>query len=159
ELAYSLREEGCAVFFDRASLEPGEGYDARIREAIADCDLMIFLLSSDSVSPGSYALSELALAQERWSNPSGRILPVVASKVAIERLPPYLRAVTVLEPSGELVPEVAAVVSRMVRRRRRLKQAWVVGALLVVAVGSASGYRYRDHWFAASAVAVEPVRI
>ena len=74
-LAYSLREEGCDVFFDRASLPPGEGYDTRIREAIDDCDLLIFLLSAESVSAGSYALAELAIARRRWSSPSGRILP------------------------------------------------------------------------------------
>ena len=117
-LAYSLRDEGYSVFFDRISLPPDEGYDSRIRSAIGRCNLFIFLISRESVSGGSYALTELEIAQHKWASPSGRILPVMVSAVDFDTLPLYLNAVTVLRPQGDLVAEVVAVVSRLRQRRR-----------------------------------------
>jgi hypothetical protein len=61
-LAYSLRNEGHSVFFDRTSLPPGEGYHLHIRSAIDRCNLFIFLISHESLSRGSYALTELGIA-------------------------------------------------------------------------------------------------
>ncbi|MGZ5227201.1 MAG: toll/interleukin-1 receptor domain-containing protein, partial [Burkholderiales bacterium] len=55
----ALRAEQHAVFFDRTDLPPGEEYDARIREAIEDSDLLIFLISPDSLRAGAYTLTEL----------------------------------------------------------------------------------------------------
>ncbi len=112
-LAYSLREEGDSVFFDRTSLPPGEGYHARIRTAIDECQLFIFLASCDALSMGSYALTELAMAQQKWANPSGRILPIMTSDIDPDMLPPYLNAVTVLRPQGDLVADVVVAVSRL----------------------------------------------
>lgn len=112
-LAYSLRNEGDSVFFDRTSLPPGEGYHSRIRNAIERCNLFIFLVSRDSISRGSYALAELGMAQHKWASPSGRILPVMVSEVDLDTLPPYLNAVSVLRPQGDPVAEVVAVVSRL----------------------------------------------
>ncbi len=126
-LAYRLRDEDYSVFFDRTSLVPGEGYDSRIRSAIDRSNLFIFLISRESISPGSYALTELGIAQHKWASPSGRILPVMVSEVDLDTLPPYLNAVTVLRPQGDLVAEVMAVVSRL-RQRRRVR---VYGALVL----------------------------
>lgn len=112
-LAYSLREEGDSVFFDRASLPAGDGYHARIRNAIDECQLFVFLVSRDAVSEGSYALAELGIAQRKWPSPSGRVLPVMAEDIDPEGLPPYLNAVTVLRARGDLVAEVAAAVGRL----------------------------------------------
>jgi TIR domain len=112
-LAYSLRDEGYSVFFDRTSLPPGEGYHSRIRSAIDSCDLFIFLISLESVSRGSYALTELGIAQHKWDSPSRRILPVMVSEVDLDTIPPYLNAVTVLRPQGEIVAEVLEAVSRL----------------------------------------------
>lgn len=127
-LAYRLGGDGHQVFFDHASLPPGEAYDARIREAVEDSDLLVFLLSDQSVMDGSYALTELGIAQHKWQNPSGRVLPVMISEVDIELLPPYLNSVTVLRPKGDLVADVAAAVSRM-RKRSVLARAYVALAL------------------------------
>lgn len=118
-LAYSLRDEGHSVFFDRVSLPAGEGYDSRIRYAIDSCNLFIFLISPESVAIGSYALTELKIAQSKWDNPSGNVLPVLVSEKDLENLPPYLLAVTVLRPQGDSVAEVVAAVSAVRRRRRR----------------------------------------
>lgn len=112
-LAYSLRDEGDSVFFDRTSLPPGEGYHSRIRTAIDRCSLFIFLISRESVSRGSYALTELGIAQNKWASPSGLILPVMVSEVDLDTLPPYLNAVTVLRPQGDLVAEVVAAVGQL----------------------------------------------
>lgn len=112
-LACSLRDEGDSVFFDRTSLPPGEGYHSRIRDAIDTCGLFIFLISGDSISRGSYALTELGIAQHKWPSPSGRVLPVMVSEVDIDTLPGYLNTVTVLRPQGDLVAEVVAAVSRL----------------------------------------------
>ena len=49
----SLEGEGHSVFRDRSDLPPGESFDARIRAAIEESDLFIFLISRESVSPGS----------------------------------------------------------------------------------------------------------
>ena len=46
----SLEEEGHSVFRDRSDLPPGESFDARIRKAIEESDLFIFLISRESLS-------------------------------------------------------------------------------------------------------------
>jgi hypothetical protein len=126
-LAYGLRDEGDSVFFDRTSLPPGEGYHARIRSAIEECQLFIFLVSYDAVSSGSYALTELGIAQQKWANPSGRILPVTTSDIDPDLLPPYLNAVTVLRPKGDLVAEVVAAVSQL--RFRHAESVKIISSL------------------------------
>ena len=118
-LRLALLAEGHEPFVDRAELEPGETFDAELREAIEGCDLFIFLLSPESVSPGGYALAELALAQSRWRHPRGRVLPVKLAPTPIESVPPYLRAVTILEPQGDPVPGVVAAAGRLGPRPRK----------------------------------------
>ena len=100
-ISLALRAEGFGVFFDRTDLPPGTGFDARIRTALGRSGLFIFLLSPESIDKGSYALSELAFAREKWPTPGGRVLLVLVEPVPIESVPSYLRAVTILVPSGE----------------------------------------------------------
>ena len=73
-LQLALDAEGHHCFVDRTELEPGQPFDAELREAIAECDVFIFLVSPESVAAGSYALAELNLAQQRWRHPRGRVL-------------------------------------------------------------------------------------
>ncbi len=113
-LAYSLRDEDYTVFFDRTSLTPGDGYHSHIRSAIDTCDLFIFLISQESVMQGSYALTELGFAKQKWDSPSSRILPVMVHEVDINTLPTYLNAVTILRPQGNLVAEVLATVNQLI---------------------------------------------
>lgn len=150
-LAYRLRGDGHTVFFDRSSLPPGEAYDTRIREAIKDSDLLVFLLSEWSVSTGSYALTELGIAQHEWQNPSGRVLPVMVSEVDIEALPPYLSSVTVMRPKGELIADVAAEVSRIGGRRimPRVYAALALTGLILVATAT-------WYWWPAAGVSGAP---
>ena len=112
-LALGLRGEGHVAFLDRDQLPPGDSYDSRIREAINLCDLMVFLISPESVAQGSYALTEMGFAREKWNSPAGHVLPVFAAPTKIKDVPPYLRAVTILSPSGELVAEVLAQIAKL----------------------------------------------
>jgi hypothetical protein len=74
----ALKGEGHAVFRDRSSLPPGESFDERIRNAIEESDLLVFLISRDSVAAGRYTLTELKFAEQKWPHPGGRVLPVYA---------------------------------------------------------------------------------
>jgi len=109
----SLKGEGFSVFRDRSALSPGESFDDRIRTAIEESDLFVFLITPESVSPGRYTLTELKFAERKWPHPGGRVLPVVVEATPKEAIPAYLRAVTILKPRGNLVAEVAAEVARM----------------------------------------------
>ena len=109
----SLKGEGHTVFRDRTDLPPGESFDARIRAAIDESDLFIFLISGQSVSPGRYTLTELKFAEEKWGHPAGHVLPVLTEPVPKESIPAFLRAVTMLQPTGDLAAEVSAAVERM----------------------------------------------
>ncbi len=130
-LAIGLRSEGNEVFFDRDQLPPGDSYDSRIREAIKGCDLMVFLVGPESVARGSYALTELEFAREKWNSPAGHVLPVFAATASMnmEELPPYLRAVTILAPSGDLVPEVLGHVAKLKKSNSKKLVIWTGGAI------------------------------
>src|SRR5262245_21989588 len=109
----SLKGEGHSVFRDRTALPPGESFDARIRAAIEESDLLIFLISRESVSEGHYTLTELKFAEQKWGHPAGHVLPVLTEPIPKESIPEFLRAVTMLEPKGDLAAEVVAEVARM----------------------------------------------
>jgi hypothetical protein len=130
-IAVGLHQIKVKVFFDRESLPAGEEYDARIRREVQRCDLFVFLISPDSISQPSYARTELGFASKQWPSPSGRVLPVVVVPVENERaIPPYLAAVTILHPKGNIVAEVVAEVQGMQKRWRH----WLtIGALAAVA--------------------------
>ncbi len=140
-LRLALDAEGHHCFVDRHELEPGQPFDAELREAIANCDAFIFLVSPESVAPGSYALAELNLAQQRWRHPKGRVLPVVIAPTPMASIPPYLKAVTLLQPQGELVAETLAAVSRMGSRGRAPLLLTLAG-FAVIALVSAGALAY-----------------
>jgi hypothetical protein len=131
-LALALEAEGHRVFFDRNDLAPGEAFHQRLREALNKADAMIFLVTPGSVAEGSYTLAELDIARQRWRRPAGHVLPVMLAPTPINTLPPYLGAVTVLQPRGELVAETVAAVARMPTggKMRRL----LIGVAVVVMV-------------------------
>lgn len=104
------------VFFDRHALAPGQEFDIRIARAIEQADLFIFLITPDSVKEGHYTLTELGMAQQKWNHPDAHVLPVMIRSTPIEQLPPYLKAVTILTPAGDIPAEVAAEV-----RRRKIR--------------------------------------
>lgn len=140
------------VFVDRKSLPAGEAYDGRIRDAIRAADLVIVFISPDAVDAGSYTLSEMAIAQEAFPNPSGRVLPVMLRETPIAALPAYLRAVTVLRVTGNLTADVVDAVERIAQARRNAGRRRIATiAALVVAALAAAGllWHQRASWFGA----------
>jgi len=134
----ALEADGHSVFRDRTDLPPGESFDRRIRDAINECDLMIFLISRQSVSEGRYTLTELKFAEEKWGHPAGHVLPVLTEPVPMREIPEFLRAVTMLQPRGNLAAEVAAAVDRMTApwwRRFLRPQGAALLALIALFVG------------------------
>lgn len=116
EVSVSLCTRGHDVFFDRSSLMSGVEYDAAIQKAIEDCHLFLFLISPDSLKHGSYSRTELGFAKNKWQNPSGKVLPVMAKPTLNSRVDAYLRAVTILYPQGNLSAEVAASVDALLKQ-------------------------------------------
>jgi hypothetical protein len=115
EIALALRAEAHEVFFDRSQLPEGDAYDARIRDAVAACDLLVFLVSPEAVSDGRYTLTELEFAEQRWPSPAGHVLPVMVRATRAEAVPAYLRAIVILRPRGNAAAEVAAAIARLSR--------------------------------------------
>ena len=126
----ALRDQGHKVFFDRTDLPAGEEFHNRIRAAIEDSQLFLFLISPNAIDAGSYTLTELDIAEKA----SVRRLPVALGKLDVGQLPAALKAVTFLESDGNLPAAVAAEVHRIaaVRRRRRLKYVCAAAAILAI---------------------------
>jgi len=117
EVCVSLSVRGYDVFFDRSTLMAGVEYDSQIQKAVEECDLFVFLISPESLEQRSYTLTELGFAKNRWKNPSGKVLPVMASPTLNSRVDAYLRAVTILYPQGSLPAEVAARASALLEHQ------------------------------------------
>ena len=140
---FALAAQGHDVFFDRDDLPAGTEYDQRIIEAVEGADLFVFMLSPASIRPGSYTLTELGLAQKKWTNPSGRVLPVAAEPVAFDHIPAYLKSVTVLEPSGNLAAAVVDAVRRLESAGQRPKRvALLASAAVLVALAIAAWFLF-----------------
>ena len=143
----ALRAQGHSVFFDRGELPPGEEYDVRIRRAIENSQLFVFMLSPTALDAGSYTLTELGIAQKTWDHPSGRLLPVVLRPISLVQVPAYLKAITFLEPEGNVAASVADAVHRiaLTRRRARLKTLAIgVTAACILFVGGYAYWRSRE---------------
>ena len=140
----ALTGAGHRTFFDRESLPPGGDFHARIAAAIAASDLLVYLVSPHSTAEGSYALTELKLARARWRHPKGKVLPVMAAPVAWELIPNYLKAVTVLQPDGNVPAEVVIAVAGLGQRRRRVLLVGAAGVGAAVAVVAAIFMVWRD---------------
>lgn len=117
EIQLALLGEGHDVFFDKESLPPGGEYHKRIKSAIILADAFIFLITKNSVEPGSYALTELKFFRMQWPHPNGRLLPVRLDDTPWGKMPAYLKSVTVLEPFGNVAAEVLAAVSALPKTR------------------------------------------
>ncbi|MGH7854149.1 MAG: CHAT domain-containing protein [Candidatus Binatia bacterium] len=103
---YELQASGHEVFFDKEDLPAGQSYNEKIRSAIEESDLFIFMVTPESVIKGRYTLTELKLASRKWPNPAGRVLPVMLEATRFEDIPAYLKAVTILTPEGNVTAEI-----------------------------------------------------
>ena len=122
-IAESIRARGHEVFFDKENLPAGQSYEDLIEDAIGNAALFVFLISPDAVRAGKFTLTELGIAKRKWKSAKGHVLPVLLWPTPIEDVPAYLRAVSILEPEGNVPAEVATAVqalswhwSRIVRR-------------------------------------------
>jgi TIR domain-containing protein len=115
----ALGAEGHEVFFAREDIPAATPFGRAIRAAVRRSDLFLYLVSPESVAPGSYCLTELGFAKERWPNPAGRVLPVVIAATSPEAFPPYVQSVSALFPEGNLAAEVVASIERLGREHRR----------------------------------------
>ena len=137
EIHLGLLGAGYVVFFDKPAISAGENYIARISHEIAESDGFIFLISPDSISKGCYTLTELRSAREKWPHPQKRVLPISVRFVEYAAIPPYLRAISILEPEGNIAAEVVAEVDKWHRRLEPINTAptvtsWFVTVLSVV---------------------------
>jgi TIR domain-containing protein len=122
------------VFLDTEDLPAGADYQTRIEGAIGRCALFCFLISPQSVAPKRFTLSEVNIARRRWPNPTGRVLPVMVEPVPMDSVPAYLRAVSILQPEGDLVADVLTAVSTMRPVQWWRSPAAIGAAALVIAV-------------------------
>jgi hypothetical protein len=112
QVSLALTASGHKVFFDRDSLPAGDEYHARIRKGVENSEAFVFLISPKAVAAGSYALTELKYARQKWPDPRRRVLPVMIERTEYQQIPNYLKAVTVLEPEGNAPAEVVAELER-----------------------------------------------
>ena len=100
---------GIAHSSTRKAFRPAATFTAGLNRR-SESDLMVFLISPDSVASGGYALTELKFAREKWPHPKGRVLPVMVRATALAEIPQYLAAVTFLKPEGNIAAETARAV-------------------------------------------------
>ena len=83
----ALRDRGHSVFFSKDDMPPGATYDVRIQKAVNASDLMVYLISPQSVTKGRYTLTELSFARQRWPNPNAHVLPVLVATTPLDTVP------------------------------------------------------------------------
>lgn len=161
-LELGLQTSGHRVFFDRDALPAGASFDERIRKAVNNSDIFLFLISRDSLRKGAYCLSELAMAEERWPQPDGKILPALFDDTPIDVLPAYLRAVSILVPKGDLVADILDSVEHLASERRRVisRRTAIVAVLLlaVISLPIVWGFRKKSAESAATMPPSTPVQ-
>jgi sulfatase modifying factor 1 len=148
----ALLDEGHNVFFDREDLPPGEEFHIRIRRAIEEADLFVFLVSEEAIDPGSYTLNELDIAEKNLKQASGRLLPVLLRPTAFDRLPAFVKSVTVLESPGNIPAAVADAVHRIALDRRRAIRWKVGGGIAAAVLIAAVAWFVRSHGAPASEI-------
>jgi len=127
EIALALEAQGHDVFFDKTDLSGGEDFNEVIRRHIETSNLLIFLITPNSVRAGGYALTELRFARDKWDHPKEHVLPVLLEPTHMEDIPAYLRSVTMFKPEGNAAAEIAAHVAR---RSGGVRKAVLAGAVV-----------------------------
>lgn len=136
-----------AVFFDRAAVQGGDDFNTRIQKYIGKCELLIFLISPNSVAKSSYALTELKFARQKWPHPQGHVLPVIVRPTSYDSIPQYLKAVSILDPEGNAAAEVCEKVAGWKKRHRRSvmrPSVYIPSALLIASLTASSVWYFRE---------------
>lgn len=110
DIFYALSKKGLEVYLDEKSLEVGEQFHAKLRDLILSSDYFVFLISQHSVSEGSYCLTELKFAEEKWAREEKGFIPVMVEDTDEQILPALLRQSNYLRPRGNITAEVATVI-------------------------------------------------
>jgi len=113
QVCMALRGAGHEVFFDADHLHPSADYNTRIHDAIEASDAFVFLLSPNAIDAGSYSLTELRFARQKWLSPWGHVLPVMIADVPWSAIDPYLGSITVLRPAGNVAAETVDALARL----------------------------------------------
>lgn len=119
------------VYFAPSRYGPAKEFHESIQRDIARSNLFVFLLSPESIQKGCYALTELRIAQDMWPSPHSYVLPVLIRPTPLDTIPEYLKAITILEPRGDIQAEVLAEVHKRRKSRNKRRLAWTVGAILL----------------------------
>ena len=90
EIALALKGEGYQIWSDFERLKPGDGFREEIAEGIAKSDCAVFVMCAHAVTDGSFVLTEMGHAQEKWPYPIGCVLTVRLNDVEISAIPAYL---------------------------------------------------------------------
>jgi hypothetical protein len=149
-----LETEGYDVFFDHDDLGGGDAFGERIRTAIQSAHVLVYLISQSSVTPPSYALTELGIATALSPRRRPAILPVRMDTTPIAAVPAALRAYTILEPQGDVPAEIAAAIDRIGSRIR--KRRLVIAAAAVVVLGLGAGGYLVNAFLASGPVSTAP---
>lgn len=135
-----LRQSGHDVFFDESNLKPSDAYDRVIQSQIAKSDIMLFLCSEHSLSPGRYTLTELEMAKAVWKAPQGRVLPILLGDTDFGDLPSYLKGLSAYRQKGDPVSEISQMANDLVRQRLRKKRLVWGGIILAASLFAAFAY-------------------
>jgi hypothetical protein len=117
-LTSALRRFGVATWVDVENLRPGERWKTAIERALAGVDAMLFCLSPNSVE-SSWTSIELKAAIERNLD----IIPIMVETVTIDRLPPALQTLQVLDMGLYPRRRATTVAARSIATRLGLRVA------------------------------------
>src|SRR4051812_22581835 len=98
DLSARLRADRHDVFFDEQTLIGGAPFDRPIHDAIANCDLFVFVISAESIAETSYALRELQDFKERFPEPGMRFLPLNPRGMDLGGVDSYIKARSIPPP-------------------------------------------------------------
>ncbi|MFO1491588.1 MAG: toll/interleukin-1 receptor domain-containing protein [Kiritimatiellia bacterium] len=124
-LAAVLRSNGYTVFAAIEGAQKSSNNIKAVYDEILKADLFIYLISAASVRKpseetvhGSFCLTELKVAMDRWPNPGHHVLPVLIQQdIDISQVPAYIRSTTNLfVTKGNMNHEVAMEVDRIVHQ-------------------------------------------
>lgn len=101
----------------------------QLADLIGQSDAFIFLITPQSVAPGTQTMSELQLAQRRWPVPDDHVLPVAVARTKLANVPSYLRSINILKPQGDLALDIAGHVDRIAGRPNAIIMAALLGLL------------------------------
>ena len=81
DIYHALEGAGHTAYLDKKDLVIGKEYNIAIRELVDASDFFVFLIAPESVRQGSYALTELSYAEDRWRKQPEGVVPVMVRPV------------------------------------------------------------------------------